>query len=123
VSTIFSWLFLLNCDNTLKVDTESAYLPNQGCPAEETLKAVSGKWKPMIIRLAVEGPLRFNTLLKQLPGSNKESVSQALKDLEEAGILIKNVIKPKPLHIEYTLSEKGKTIIPVLKTMEGLAGL
>jgi DNA-binding HxlR family transcriptional regulator len=99
-----------------------SYLTSNGCPAEETLKIVSGKWKPMIIRLAVEGSLRFNTLLKQLPGSNKESISNALKDLEEAGILIKNTIKLKPLHIEYTLSEKGKTIIPVLKTMEGLSG-
>jgi DNA-binding HxlR family transcriptional regulator len=104
------------------MDSESSYLTNQGCPAEETLKIVSGKWKPMIIRLAVEGPLRFNTLLKQLPGSNKESVSHALKDLEEAGVLIKNVIRLKPLHIEYTLSEKGNAIIPVLKTMENFSG-
>ncbi|RYU91903.1 transcriptional regulator [Mucilaginibacter terrigena] len=100
---------------------ETEDLTSPECPAEETLKAVTGKWKPMIIRLALEGPLRFNTLLKQLPGSNKESVSNALKDLEGAGILIKNVIRLKPLHIEYTLSEKGKTITPILKTMEVLS--
>lgn len=88
------------------------------CPAEETLKQVAGKWKPMILRLAVDGNLRFNTLLKQLPGSNKESVSHALKDLEEAGILIKNVIKLKPLHIEYSLSDKGRSIVPILKNIE-----
>ena len=103
------------------MDSGSALSDNQGCPAEETLKAVSGKWKPLIIRLAVEAPLRFNTLLKQLPGSNKESVSHALKDLEEAGILIKHTIRLKPLHIEYSLSEKGRSIIPVLKTMESIS--
>ena len=65
--------------------SESTDVTNQGCPAEETLKAVSGKWKPMILRLAVEGPLRFNTLLKQLPGSNKESVSHALKTWRKQG--------------------------------------
>ena len=101
--------------------TEIKNLNSEDCPAEETLKQVAGKWKPMILRLAVDGNLRFNTLLKQLPGSNKESVSHALKDLEEAGILIKQVIKLKPLHIEYSLSEKGKAIIPILKNIEHLA--
>jgi DNA-binding HxlR family transcriptional regulator len=96
-------------------------LNNEGCPAEEILKQVAGKWKPVILRLAVNSSLRFNTLLKQLPGSNKESVSHALKDLEEAGILIKKVIKLKPLHIEYFLSEKGKAIIPILKNIEDIS--
>ncbi|MCP9750380.1 helix-turn-helix domain-containing protein [Ferruginibacter sp. HRS2-29] len=96
--------------------------PNtQGCPAEETLKLVSGKWKAMILKLAVDAPLRFNTLLKQLPGSNKESLSNALKDLEEAGVLLKETIQLKPLHIEYRLSEKGQSIIPVLRSIEALA--
>ncbi len=94
---------------------------NNNCLAEETLKLIAGKWKPMILRLATGGPLRFNTLLKQLPGSNKESVSRALKDFEEAGVLVKKIIRLKPLHIEYSLSEKGSAIIPILKTMEGLS--
>jgi DNA-binding HxlR family transcriptional regulator len=95
---------------------------NQGCPAEETLKLVSGKWKAKILKLAVDAPLRFNTLLKQLPGSNKESLSNALKDLEEAGVLIKETIQLKPLHIEYRLSEKGQSIIPVLQSIEAISG-
>lgn len=105
------------------MNTEPASSANQGCPAEETLRSVSGKWKPMILKLAVEAPLRFNTLLKQLPGSNKESLSNALKDLEESGILIKETIRLKPLHIEYRLSEKGLSIVPVLKSIEALSDL
>ncbi|MFY8108245.1 MAG: winged helix-turn-helix transcriptional regulator [Bacteroidia bacterium] len=91
------------------------------CPAETLLKLLSGKWKPQIFKLAVEGPLRFNSLLRQLEGSNKQSVAVALKELEEQGLLDKTIIKLKPLHIEYNLSEKGKTMIPVFKQLENLA--
>jgi DNA-binding HxlR family transcriptional regulator len=90
------------------------------CPAETLLKLLSGKWKPQIFKLAVEGPLRFNSLLRQLEGSNKQSVSVALKELEEQGLLDKTIIKLKPLHIEYNLSEKGKTMIPVFQQLENL---
>ena len=90
------------------------------CPAEEILRMLSGKWKPQIFRLALAGPLRFNTLLRQLEGSNKQSISVALKELEENGLLDKVTIKLKPLHIEYNLSEKGKSFIPVFLQMEQL---
>lgn len=83
-----------------------------------TLKLLSGKWKPQIFLLAVEGPIRFNGLLRDLKGSNKQSVSVALRELEDFKLLDKNVIKLKPLHIEYTLSEKGKSLIPVFRQLE-----
>lgn len=91
------------------------------CPAETLLKLLSGKWKPQIFKLALEGPLRFNSLLRQLEGSNKQSVAVALKELEEQGLLDKTIIKLKPLHIEYNLSDKGKTMIPVFMQLENLA--
>jgi DNA-binding HxlR family transcriptional regulator len=90
------------------------------CPAEGLLKLVSGKWKPQILRLAVEGPVRFNSLLRKLPDSNKQSVSVALKELEEAELLIRTIIKKKPLHIEYALSQKGKALIPIFMDIEDL---
>lgn len=90
------------------------------CPAEGLLKSLTGKWKPQIFQLAQDNFLRFNSLLKQLQGSNKQSLATALKELEEAELLIKIVVKQKPLHIEYHLSEKGKALIPVFKQLEGL---
>ena len=91
---------------------------DNSCPAEGLLKMLSGKWKPQIFRLATKGPLRFNSLLRQLEGSNKQSLSVALKELEENELLTKNIIKQKPLHIEYTLSEKGLSLIPVFQQLE-----
>lgn len=92
-----------------------------GCPAEGLLKLLSGKWKPQIFRLAVEGPVRFNSLLKVLPNSNKQSVSTALKELEEAELLIRTVVKEKPLHVEYTLSSRGRALIPIFTEIENLS--
>ena len=79
---------------------------------------MSGKWKPEIFRLALDSPLRFSSLLRQIEGSNKQTLSVALRELEEIGLLQKVVIKQKPLHIEYYLTENGKLLIPVFKQLE-----
>ena len=92
------------------------------CPAEGLLKQLSGKWKPQIFRLALEGPVRFNGLVREIEGSNKQSIATALRELEENGLLEKTVVKLKPLHIEYSLSEKGKSLVAVFQQLECFAG-
>ncbi|MEL1241324.1 winged helix-turn-helix transcriptional regulator [Flavobacterium flavipallidum] len=82
---------------------------------------LSGKWKPQIFRLTLDGAVRFNGLLRQLEGSNKQSVATALRELEEQGILERVVIEQKPLHVEYHLSEKGKALVPVFLQLESLS--
>lgn len=90
------------------------------CPVQKLLKMLSGKWKSQIFRLAVDQPVRFNTLLRQIEGSNKQSIALALKDMEGNGLLEKNVITEKPLHIEYNLSEKGKRLVPIFRQLESV---
>lgn len=90
------------------------------CPAEGLLKMLSGKWKPQIFRMAVDGPMRFNALVRQINGSNKQSIAVALKEMEEQGLLEKTTVRLKPLHIEYMLSAKGKMLIPVFHQLENL---
>lgn len=90
------------------------------CPAQAMLKMVAGKWKPEILRLAVEQPLRFSSLLRRLKGSNKQAIAAALKDLEETGLLEKVVLKQKPLHIEYYLTKQGHALIPILHQLENI---
>lgn len=93
---------------------------NETCPAQGLLKLLSGKWKLEIFRLAVDAPLRFSSLMRQIEGSNKQSLSVALRELEEAELLEKIVITAKPLHIEYHMTPKGKSMVPVLKQLENL---
>lgn len=60
-------------------------------------------------------------MLRDIEGSNKQSIAVALKELEEEGLLEKITVKLKPLHIEYHLSEKGKSLIPVFRQLEMLS--
>ena len=91
------------------------------CRAEGLLKLLSGKWKPQIFNLALDGSVRFSSLLRDIEGSNKQSISVALKELEEQGLLEKTTVQLKPLHIEYDLSEKGKSLIPIFRQLEMLS--
>lgn len=100
--------------------TKRETVDNETCPAQGLLKLLSGKWKPEIFRLAAEAPLRFSSLLRQIDGSNKQTLSVALRELEEVGLLNKTIIKLKPLHIEYNLTEKGKSLIPVFRQLENI---
>jgi DNA-binding HxlR family transcriptional regulator len=90
------------------------------CPAQALLKMLSGKWKPELFRLAADGPLRFSSLLRDINGSNKQTLSLALRELEEVGLLQKVIIKEKPLHIEYNLTETGKSLLPIFEQLESL---
>ncbi|MXN92879.1 transcriptional regulator [Flavobacterium sp. Sd200] len=94
---------------------------NPGCPAEGLLKMLSGKFKPQVFRFALEGPVRFNNLVRHIEGANKQSVSVALRELEEYGLLEKKVVSQKPLHIEYNLTDKGQSLVPIFKQLEQLA--
>lgn len=58
--------------------------------------------------------------MRQLPQANKQSLAVALRELEAADLLVKHVIRQKPLHIEYELSPKGRAMIPVFRQLEGL---
>lgn len=90
------------------------------CPAQALLRMLSGKFKAEIFRLATAGPVRFSSLLRDIPDANRQSISVALRELEEHGLLKKSIIQNKPLHIEYQLSPKGVEVVSVFKQLEGL---
>lgn len=100
--------------------TKKEISDNETCPAQGLLKSLSGKWKPEIFRLALESPVRFSVLLRQIEGSNKQTLSVALRELEEEDLLEKIVVRLKPLHIEYKLTEKGKSLISIFKQLENI---
>ena len=102
------------------VTTENSVDNTEICPAQKLLKLLSGKLKPEIFGLAINSTLRFNNILREIKGSNKQSLAIALKELEETDLLEKVVIKRKPLHIEYYLTEKGKSLIPIFRQLEKL---
>lgn len=90
------------------------------CPAEQALRSITGKWKPRILRAAADAPVRFNQLLRDIPESNRQAITNALRELENDGLMHRSVVQQKPLHVEYTLTDQGRTIIGLLRAMEPL---
>jgi DNA-binding HxlR family transcriptional regulator len=90
------------------------------CPKDFLLKALQGKWKTCVFRYAIHGPVRFGQMLKFLPDATRQGMTNALRDLEVNGILVRKVISEKPLHVEYSLSELGIEFIPVFKAIDAL---
>jgi DNA-binding HxlR family transcriptional regulator len=90
----------------------------ENCAVVRTVSYIGGKWKPCIlIRLLNGGQVRFGKLSVQMPDMSRKILSQQLKELEEDGLIIRRSYMEKPPRVEYELSERGKTLIPILKAM------
>lgn len=95
--------------------------PSSGvCPVQGLVRMLSARWCMEIFRKSVDGPIRFNSLLRELPGANRQSLASALKSLEEQGLLQRRVVRMKPLHVEYDLSERGRELVPIFRQLEQL---
>jgi DNA-binding HxlR family transcriptional regulator len=103
-----------------KIVTTPANDVGISCPKDYLLKALQGKWKTCVFRYAVQGPVRFGQMLKLLPDATRQGMTNALRELEESGILVRKIISEKPLHVEYSLSELGIEFIPVFKAIDAL---
>jgi DNA-binding HxlR family transcriptional regulator len=105
-------------DHTADQDDGSVLQP---CLAEDVLKLLIGKWKPQILQLASQKNVRFNSLLRKIPGSNKQGLSVALRELEDAKVLQKHTVSSKPLHIEYILTDYGRSMLPIFIVASNVA--
>lgn len=88
------------------------------CPAESALEFLAGKWRPMVIYWLREGPLRFNELQRRLGSITHRTLSKTLKEMEADGLLSRNDHREIPPRVDYTLSERGRSLMPVLEAME-----
>jgi DNA-binding HxlR family transcriptional regulator len=88
------------------------------CAVVRTMAYIGGKWKPIVlIRILAGVKVRFGKLAVQMPDISRKILAQQLKELEEDGLIIRHSYMEKPPRVEYELSERGKTLIPVLKAM------
>ncbi|GMK41415.1 transcriptional regulator [Paenibacillus sp. CCS19] len=87
------------------------------CPIESLIHVLSGKWKPMILWHLIESAKRYNELEKLIPDVSQKMLSQHLRDLEQEGIVERTVYSTIPPKVEYSLSEYGRTLIPVAEVM------
>ena len=87
------------------------------CPVEATLRAMGGRWKPLILHHLRGGPVRFNGLRRRIPAVTQRMLTQHLRELERDGLVRRTVREVVPPHVEYAYTERGRTLIPVLEAM------
>lgn len=87
------------------------------CPVEATLSLIGGKYKPLILWHLIDQPLHYMELQRLIPKATAKMLSQQLRDLENSGMVSREVIPEKPPKTIYSLTAFGKSIIPVLEAM------
>lgn len=88
------------------------------CPAEATLEFLSGKWRPMIIYWLMDAPLRFNELQRRLGAITHRTLSKTLKEMEADGLVQRKDYGEMPPRVDYALTDRGRSLRPVLEAME-----
>lgn len=88
------------------------------CPVATTVQIIGNKWKLLILRNLMSRPWRFNELRKDLDGISQKVLTESLRSLEADGIIIRAVFAEVPPRVEYSLSELGKSLKPILDAMQ-----
>ena len=87
------------------------------CPVETTLMLIGDKWKVLILWNLMNGTMRFGELKKSIGTVSQKVLTAQLRDMEEKGLLTRKVYADVPPRVEYTLTETGYSLKPVLDAM------
>ncbi|WP_052065523.1 winged helix-turn-helix transcriptional regulator [Thalassospira australica] len=101
----------------LKVRKNQSNNPPENCPLAECLPLIEGAWTPGVIWYLSGGPRRFNELKVDLPGVSAKVLSTRLRDLEAKGVVVRKVMPTSPPSVEYSLSDLGRELIPILEAI------
>jgi DNA-binding HxlR family transcriptional regulator len=88
------------------------------CPVATTVQLIGNKWKLLIMRNLLERPWRFNELKKSLDGISQKVLTDSLRSMEADGIIVRTVFPEVPPHVEYSLSELGESMRPILDSLK-----
>lgn len=87
------------------------------CSVEVTLDVIGGKWKGVILFHLIDGEIRFNQFLRLMPGITQRMLTRQLRELEADGVIHREVYKEVPPKVEYSLTEFGKSLTPIIIMM------
>ncbi|MCD8066019.1 MAG: helix-turn-helix transcriptional regulator [Oscillospiraceae bacterium] len=88
------------------------------CPVATTVSLIGSKWKLLILRNLMVRPWRFNELRRDMEGISQKVLTASLRSMEDDGIVIRTVYAEVPPRVEYSLSELGESMKPILDAME-----
>ena len=101
--------------NTTELSSPKKPLP--ACPVETTLTLISDKWKVLILRDLMPGTKRFGELRRSIGNVSQKVLTAQLRQMEESGLLTRHVYAEVPPRVEYTLTELGYSLKPILDAM------
>ncbi len=88
------------------------------CPVATTVQLIGSKWKLLILRNLMARPWRFNELRKDLEGISQKVLTESLRSMETDGLVARTVYPEVPPRVEYSLTELGQSLKPVLDAMK-----
>lgn len=86
---------------------------NKKCPIEFTLSLINGKWKILILKELSQEPLRYGVIGKRIPEISSKVLISHLREMEDDGLIVREVFPEVPPRVEYSLSEKGASIFAI----------
>lgn len=87
------------------------------CPVKATMKVIGGKWKVLILWQLIENTRRFSELKRLLPDITQRMLTQQLRELEADGIVKRKIYAQIPPKVEYSLTNTGKSLKPIIDQM------
>lgn len=96
-----------------------SYTCVEGCPVEAALEVIGGKWKGVILYHLTLGTKRFSELQREIGTVTQRMLTKQLRELEGTGLVHREVFPVVPPKVEYSLTEKGQTLIPILTALKG----
>jgi DNA-binding HxlR family transcriptional regulator len=97
---------------------QSSAMETKNCPVTLCLKVIGGKWKPIILFLVENRVNRFGALLRAMPTVTKQMLTMQLRELELDGVIDRKVFPEVPPKVEYSITDFGETIFPVIHRMK-----
>lgn len=93
------------------------------CPVEIAVSVLGGTWKLTLVKHLLAGTRRFNELGRLLPLANTKTLTRQLRELEEDGVVCRIVYRQVPPKVEYSLTDLGRTLEPIVVEMDGWGAL
>ncbi len=90
----------------------------KGCPVTYCLSVIGGKWKPVILYCIANDVDRFGAMQRSVPGITKQMLTKQLRELEADGLISRKVFAEVPPRVDYSLTDVGRTVLPIIEQME-----
>jgi DNA-binding HxlR family transcriptional regulator len=98
-------------------ELRSDFMKNEKCPVSATIRIIGGKWKPIILYLISHEINRFGEMHGMIESISKKMLTDQLRELERDGIIERHVFAEIPPRVEYSITEKGLTLRPIILSM------